>query len=378
MYKYSIILILPLLTGCFAREEKQPQSSPRQDSGTTIALTDAQIKNAGITTGHPRMRSMLALLKVNGLVDLPPQNWVTVSFPPGGYIKSTTLLPGMRITKGQVLAVMEDPSFVQLQEDYLMTSIKLQLLQKEYDRQKLLNATKTTSDKVFEQTTGDYQSQKIGLKALREKLLLIGINPDGLAENTISRRVSIHATINGYVSAVHINPGKYVGPTDVLFELVDPGDLHLALTIFEKDLPAIHPGQKLTAWLVSEPSRTYDAQVILVGKTLDSNRSTQVHCHFTGTTPPLSPGMFINAAIQVSNREMVSVPEEAVVRSGNQDWIFVERSAHQFDMQPVITGPTQNGLVAISSAGTDFLGKTIITTNAYAALMKLRNKGEDE
>ena len=378
MYKYSIVLFLPLLSCCFAKEEKQQQSSSRQDSGTTVALTDAQIKNAGITTGHPRMRSMQALMKVNGLVDLPPQNWVTVSFPPGGYIKSTTLLPGMQITKGQVLAVMEDPSFVQLQEDYLMASIKLRLLQKEYDRQKLLNVTKTTSDKVFEQTTGDYQSQKVGLKALHEKLLLMGIDPDGLTENTISRRVSIHAPISGYVAAVHINPGKYVNPTDVLFELVDPGDLHLALTVFEKDLPVIHPGQKLTAWLVSDPSRTYDAQVILVGKTLDSNRSTQVHCHFTGTTPPLSPGMFINAAIQISNRDMVSVPEEAVVSSGNQDWIFVERGANRFDMQPVITGPTQNGLVAISSAGTDFLGKTIIITNAYAALMKLRNNGEDE
>lgn len=375
MHRFLIILFL--LTGCFAKEEKQ-EKDPPPASETTVTLTDAQIKNAGITTGKPQLRRMQATLKVNGLVDLPPQNTVMVSFPPGGYIRSTTLLPGMRINKGQILAVVEDPSLVQLQEDYLTTGVKLRLLQKEYERQKGLNVTKTTSDKVFEQTTSDYRSQQIMLKALREKLLLIGIRPDQLTENNISRSVDIHAPINGYVAAVHINPGKYVSPTDVLFELIDPEDLHLALTVFEKDVPSIHPGQKLRAWLVSDTSRTYDAQVILVGKTLDSNRSTLVHCHFTGANPPLLPGMFINAAIQLSSREVVAVPEQAVVRSGDREWVFVERGPGQFDIQPVVTGPAQNGYVAIQPAGRDFPDKVIITTNAYAALMKLKNRAEKE
>lgn len=377
MHKFFILQILFLLTACSAKEEKQ-EKAPPPVSETTVALTDVQIRNAGITTGPPVMRSMQSVLRVNGLIDLPPQNRVTVSFPPGGYIKSTTLLPGMHIRRGEVLAVAEDPSFVQMQEDYLTAGVKLQFLQKEYERQKLLNATKTTSDKVFEQTTGDYRSQQILVKALREKLLLTGIDPGKLTESTISSRVAIRSSINGYVAAVNINPGKYVSPTDVLFELVDPDDLHLALTIFEKDLPSIHAGQKLQAWLVSDTARSYDAEVILVGKTLDSSRSTQVHCHFTGSLPPLSPGMFVNAAIQLSNRDVIAVPEEAIVRSGGKEWIFVEKGPRQFDLTPVITGPSQNGWVAIQSAGKDFLNKMIIRTNAYAALMKLKNRGGDD
>ena len=378
MYRFLILFIFPLLTACYAKEEKKQEPPSPQDNGTTVTLTDAQLKNAGITTGSAGMRSMQTVIKVNGLVDLPPQNMITVSFPPGGYIKSTTLLPGMRVSKGQVLAVVEDPSFVQMQEDYLTAQVKLQFLEKEYERQKLLNTTKTTSDKVFEQTTSEYLSQKIMVSALHEKLLLIGINPAHLTQNNITSKVNIYASINGYVSAVNVNPGKYVSPTDVLFELVDPADLHLALTVFERDVPFIHPGQKLIAWLVSDTARTYDAQVILVGKTLDSSRSTLVHCHFTGALPALSPGMFIEAAIQLSNKEMVAVPEEAVVRSGNREWIFVESGNRQFDLVPVVTGTVQNGFVALPAAGKDFLNKVIIKTNAYAALMKLKNKGEEE
>lgn len=377
MYRSFLIISLVVLSGCYAKQEKT-ESKPPQQAGTTVTLTDAQEKNAGIATGHPEMRNMQVTLKVNGLIDVPPQNMITISFPSGGYLKSTVLLPGMRVKKGQVLAVMEDQSFIQVEEDYLTAQVKLSFLQKEFERQKLLNATKSTSDKVFEQTAGDYQSQKIMVKALHEKLLVIGINPEKISENTISRNVNIYAPINGYVTVINVNPGKYVSPTDILFELVNPDDLHLALTIFEKDIMAIHPGQKIKTYLVSDTATTYDAVVVLVGKTIDSNRSTLVHCHFTGATLPLFPGMFVNADIQVTSNNLIAVPDEAVVQSGDKEYIFVQRKMLQFDLVQVTTGVSQNGFTAVAAASNDLLNKVIITKNAYAALMKMKNTGEEE
>ncbi|WP_026260432.1 efflux RND transporter periplasmic adaptor subunit [Segetibacter koreensis] len=379
MNKFFFILFLPLFIGCFSKkEEPKKESAPKQNAVTTVSLTDAQIKNAGIVTGKPVMRSIEAVLKVNGLIDVPPQNMVTVSFPSGGYLKSTHLLPGMKISKGQVIGVMQDQSFVQMQEDYLMAVAKLSFLQKEYERQKLLNTTKATSDKIYEQTASDYQSVRITVKALQQKLLLLGINPSTLNESTISRTVNIYAPISGYVAAVNVNIGKYVNPTDVLFELVNPKDLHLVLTVFEKDLRSIHTGQKVKVYLTSDTTKTYNAEVLLVSKTLDSNRSATVHCHFDGATPPLLPGMFVNADIQVTNNTAITVPEEAVVRSGDKEYIFIERKNKQFEMMPVNTAVSQSGLVSISSTDTDMLNQVIIIKNAYAALMKMKNTGEEE
>lgn len=373
-----MLFLLIVLFSCSAKEDAKQESTPQQSTGTIVSLTDAQIKNAGIETGKPQMRSMQSILNVNGLVDVPPQNMVTISFPSGGYLKSTNMLPGMKIRKGQVIAVMQDQSFIQMQEDYLMAKAKLAFLQKEYERQKLLNTTKATSDKVFEQTASDYQSEKITVKALSEKLLLIGINPGRLNENNISRTVNIYAPINGYVADVRVNIGKYVNPTDVLFDLVNPNDLHLALTVFEKDLPSIHPGQIVKAYLTSDTAKIYEAKIILVSKTLDSNRSAVVHCHFIGAEPKLLPGMFMNAEIEVTNATVVTVPEEAVVRSGDKDYIFIERKNKQFEITPVNTTLSENGFIAINSGNTDLLNEVIITKNAYAALMKMKNTGEDE
>ena len=135
---------------------------------------------------------------------------VSVSFPLGGYLKSTDLLPGMHVSKGQVIAWIEDPVLVQLQQDYLVAGARLQYLEKEYERQKLLHENDINAAKVFQQAQADYNAQKIMRKGMSERLRLINIDPDKLNEEKISGSVAIYSPINGFVSRVNVNIGKYV------------------------------------------------------------------------------------------------------------------------------------------------------------------------
>lgn len=377
MNRFLIYSLLIIALSCKAKTETPTEAEPEEVTNLVI-LTPEQIQSAAIETGKPEQRAMQATLRVNGVVEAPPQNMVTVSFPLGGYVVKTDLLPGMRLRKGQVLATLQDPAFVQLQQDYLTANSRLQFLEKEYERQRALNATKTTSDKLFEQTASEYRTERINVQALKEKLLLIGINPGRLSENSISRTVSLLAPISGYVSAVNVNQGKYVSPTDVLFEIVDPADLHLSLTVFEKDLPYIQPGQQVVANLTADTVKTYTAKVHFVGKTLDESRSTLVHCDFNGAVPNLAPGMFMNAVIELTNRTVIAVPEEAVVRFGAGEYIFIEQGKNRFEMTPVQTGVRRDGWVELTTQNTGLLQQAIIVKNAYAALMKLHNKSDEE
>ncbi|MBK8614643.1 MAG: efflux RND transporter periplasmic adaptor subunit, partial [Flavobacteriales bacterium] len=177
---------------------------------------------------------------------MPPQNLVSISAPLGGYLRSTDLLPGMEVQKGQTLAIMEDPRFIQLQQDYLVAEGRVYLLRMDFERQKALNATKTASDKVFQEATTELNNQRVNLRSLGEQLRLIGIDPAGLTAESISRSASLRSPIHGWVSKVNVNIGRYVQPTDILFELVDPKDIHLALTVFEKDLKT--PQDLVPAW----------------------------------------------------------------------------------------------------------------------------------
>jgi len=371
--KYRFILALFAVASCGTNKTAVEEQKAPAMSETIVKLSPAEMKTAGIEIGRPQTGMATSYLKVSGLVDVPPQNVVSISFPIGGYLQSTNLLPGMRVQKGQVLAQMQDQLLIQLQQDYLMAKAKVGFLQKEYERQKELNATKTTSDKVLEQTESDYTTQRILVASLREKLRMVGINPATLNETNIRRSVPLLSPISGYVSAVHVNIGKYVNPSDVLFELVNPSDLHLSLKVFEKDLLLLKPGQRLKVTLVNHPEKVYEAEISLIGHNLDANRAAEVHCHFLNADAVLLPGMFANAEIAVDNRQALFVPESAVVRWSGEQFVFLQSEKYSFEMIQVVVGTTKNGQTEISQPSLDLSGKPLLAKNAYAALMKLKN-----
>jgi cobalt-zinc-cadmium efflux system membrane fusion protein len=371
----NLYIFLIYLVACnSAQKEEQIQA---KEPANQISLTDQQIAVAGITTSIPEEKNLNTELDVNGVVDVPPQNIVSISFPLGGYLKSTGLLPGMHVNKGQVIARVEDPALVQLQQDYLIAGTRLLYLEKEYERQKLLNENEVNATKVFQQAQADYNAQKILRRGLAERLRLININPDKLNEDNISRSVSVYSPINGFVSKVNVNIGKYVNPSDVLFELINPDDMHAALSVFEKDLPAIHPKQKVKVSFVEDPKTEYDCEVILVSKNVDENRSALVHCHFETQPERLYPGMFLTARIMINNFTALTVPEQAVVRYGESSYVFEAKEKNQFRMVAVKTPVRQNGIVAIEGITEDLKGKKIVMTNAYSLLSQMMNAEED-
>lgn len=244
MQKYHWLLFITILAGCNgAALEKQPAAAT-ETIADEVTLTAEQRENAGITTGNAKDTTVSAELLVNGMVDVPPQNIVSISFPMGGYLRSTKLLPGMHVYRGEVIGVIEDQALIQLQQDYLVTLSRLDYLKKEYERQKMLNEHKVNADKVYQQATTEVKSQEAMLRGYEEKLRLIGINAASLSTDKISRSVALRSPINGYVSKVNVNIGKYVNPTDVLFELINPDDLHGALTVFERDINKIRSGRR--------------------------------------------------------------------------------------------------------------------------------------
>ena len=373
------VLFIAILALAACGSDKQPAATrePEVISGTTVLLTEAQQKNANIETGLASLQDIKSIIKVAGKIDVPPQNMVSVSFPLGGYLKSTRLLPGMHIRKGEVIAIMEDQQYIQLQQDYLTAKAKQDYLESEYLRQKELNQNKASSDKTFQLAAAEYKSNKILISGLQQKLQLIGINPERLNEGSISRTINVHAPIDGFVSAVNVNIGKYVTPSDVLFELVNPTDVHLSLAIFEKDIDALYIGQKLVAYTNNNPDKKYPCEIILIGKDVSDERTLQVHCHFEKYDHTLVPGMYMNAEIALGNANAFVLPEDAVVRYGNKQYIFVAKGGNQYEMKEVQTGAAENGVIAISKAeGVDLKTQKVVTKNAYTLLMKLKNTTE--
>lgn len=372
------VIIAAMLTAC--SHDKKVEDAPSETTNeTTVELSDAQLKNSEIQTGKIEQRSISPLLKVNGKIEVPPQNMVSVSVPMGGYLKSTKLLAGMHISKGEVIATIEDQQYIQLQQDYLMAKAHFTSIEAEYFRQKELNQSKAGSDKVYQAAQTEYISQKVLIKSLEEKLKLIGINPDNLNENNISRSVNIHSTIDGFVSQVKQNIGKYVTPTDVLFELVNPSDIHLQLTVFEKDLYKISIGQQIFAYNNTQPDKKYRCEIILIGKDVSPERTVQVQCHFEQYDKSLIPGMYMNAEVEVATNTAFVIPNDGLVRFEGKQYVYIETEDKKYKMQEVTTQNNENGFTQITFAdSTDMKNKIFVLKGAYTLLMKMKNTAEEE
>jgi len=366
-----------LLAGCSSKKQVITESKDPV-ANDMVVMTDAQVRNAGIETGTATAQTINTTLKVNGMVDVPPQNIVSVSFPMGGYLRSTKLLPGMHVSRGEVIAVVEDQALIQLQQDYLVAVAKLGFLQQEFERQKLLNENKVNADKVYQQAQADYSSQKVMVKGYSEKLKLVGINPVKLSEDNVSKSVAVHSPINGFVSKVNVNIGKYVTGTDILFELINPDDMHAALTIYEKDITKVKIGQQVQVSFVDDPSSVYNCKIILVTKNVDESRSALVHCHFETQPKNLLPGMFLNATINISYANVLTLPEDAIVRFENKQYVYELTGKNEFRMTEVQTGVVENGRIEVSSAVDGFGNRNLVTKNAHAILSKMKNASEEE
>ena len=215
MKNIFILTFAILITACGTSTKKEALTEASDITTNVVTLSDAQLKSAKLVLAKLEEKALSSLIITNGTIDVPPQNMISVSIPLGGYLKSTKLLPGLNIRKGEVIAVIEDQQYIQLQQDYLTIKARLAFSKAEFDRQKELNASKASSDKVFQQIQMEYNTQRISLSALEQKLRMVNINPASISESTISRTIPVYSPINGFVSKVNIEKDSENKPISV-------------------------------------------------------------------------------------------------------------------------------------------------------------------
>ncbi|MFA6481463.1 MAG: efflux RND transporter periplasmic adaptor subunit [Bacteroidales bacterium] len=349
-----------------------------------VEMRADQIKLAKIELGTVELRSIGEVLKVNGTVTVAPQNQASVCMPLGGFIKSTSLLPGKAVSKGQTLAIIENQDFIDIQQNYLEAINKLVFAEAEYKRHTSLFKDEVYSEQNVQQVTVEYKNLKTQIKSLEQKLDLIGINASGLTVDNISSTVKLVAPISGYLKTVKINIGKYVAPTDVLFEIVNIDKLLLELVVFEKDADKVAKDQ-LIRFYINNEAEEHEAVITQTGRSVGSDKTMWVYASVTGDCKNVLPGMYVNALIQESINEQPALPSEAIVSFGDKDYIFVYEREKEEDGKPfteyrmieVKKGVSGTGFTAVTlpegfNAGT----AKIVVKGAYNLLSAKKNAGE--
>jgi membrane fusion protein, heavy metal efflux system len=384
-YRHIATFLLITLIACNGTPKKAEESKAEEVIPENIVeLRADQIKLANIETGSIDMRSMSGTLKVNGTIAVAPQNLATVCASMGGFVKSTTLMPGNSVAKGQTLATIENQDFVDIQQSYLEAKNKFEVAEGEYNRHTELYKNDVYSQQNLQQVTSDYKSLKSQVKALEQKLALIGINPANLHEDDISSSVKIVAPISGFLKTVNINLGKFVAPADVMFEIINSDKLFLELTMFEKDADKVAQGQKIRFFINNE-TEPHEAIITQPGRAIDADKTYKVYANVTGICKNVLPGMYVNAIIETSGNQVAALPKDAVVSFDDKDYIFVfdknkEEAGQPFTEYRIIEvhkGVTDGGFTEIVlPEGFNITNAKVVVKGAYNLLAAKKNAGE--
>lgn len=367
----TYLLLLPILIACGAETTPATNEAVNETSSTTISVTTRQFELGKMELGSFSNQPFHKVVKATGRLDVPPENKSTISTYFEGFVKTISLIPGQKVKKGQRLFTVENPDYINVQQNYLEAKSQLNYLKSDYERQKNLASENVSSQKTFLKAESDYKVTFAKYESLKKRLRLMNINPSTISETNLRSTIYITAPISGYVTSVLATKGMFLNASDIALTIMNTDQIHVELTIFEQDLNRVFVGQNVSFNLQNDSIKR-KATVHLINKAIDpENRSINVHCDLLNKedAASLTPGMFIDAEIYTKSDSSLALPIGAVVSIGNKSYILVKQGSTketiELELTEVRVGESNEDFVEILNAGQLKKGLEIMTEGAF-------------
>jgi len=354
-FQYIIFLFSTLLFIACGESANKSENTTINIESKLIEISKAQFEGSKMQLGKFTAQSFPLVVQSTGMIDVPPQSRAIISSFAGGYVQKTPLLVGNKVRKGQVLATLENPEFVEMQQSYLETAQQLTYLKSEYDRQKTLVEEQISSQKNFLKAESDYKSALAIHNGLKKKLQMLNINISAVEAGNITSEIALYAPIHGSVTKMNISKGTYVSPSDEIMEIINTDHIHLELAVFEKDILKVKEGQKIVFNIPEALEDTFEAEVHLVGTSIDTkNRTVKVHGHLEDDkNHNFALGMFVDAKIITESSQELALPNDAIITLDDKYYVLLinsqEQAQYAFDQKEVIIGSSFNGYTRIKN-----------------------------
>lgn len=235
----------------------------------------------------------------NGVLVVSPDQVATVTSTMGGRIHQLNVIPGKAVRRGQVVALLDDPDFITLQQTYLESSAQLECLRLEYDRQRNLASKEAASQKRVEQSRADFLSMQSRARAAEAQLRALGVDVKTIADGHIKMYLPVTAPISGYVTDLEANLGKYLEPGMPICNVINKSQPMIKLTVYEKDLHFIEVGTQLAFRVNGMGKTTFSATVISVDQAVDkTDYSIKAYARVKDGNVSFRPGMYVRAKVK--------------------------------------------------------------------------------
>ena len=372
IYIKSLLLVaIMALASCNSKEKsevKNTDATEKAENTDIATITENQFKSGDMELGKITTQPFNTVVKANGMFAVPPENQAGVSAYFAGYVKDINLLPGDAVKKGQTLFTIENPEYVQVQQNFLEAKGRLNYLKSDYDRQKELIADNVTSKKNFLKAESEYTVTLAQYQSLKKRLSLMNINPNTLSGDNIRSVINVPSPLSGYATTINATKGMYLNPSDVAITVTNTDDLHIELKIFEKDLPMVKVGQPINVRLQNDMNKVYQGKVHLVNKAINAqDRTVAIYGDLVNENDVklFAPGMYIEGEILTTSSEHPALPSEAVANIDNDFFVLVKEDGQTFRRVLVKVGTTNNGFTQILNADDFKINTEFLTKGAF-------------
>jgi Cu(I)/Ag(I) efflux system membrane fusion protein len=341
--------LVPKDKGASAKPE--PTSAPARDGGAVaglvpIDLSPERIQRMGMRTASVERERLVPELRTVGYVSANEEGLARIQPRFSGWIVDLFVdKTGQRVSKGQALATIYSPELLTAQQE-------------------LLNARKWSARPTGDAPESHHLSIDLADDA-RRRLELLGIAEEDIAtmEKTGKpvRALPLRSTVSGYVTTKTAVQGLYVQPGGELFQIADLSTVWVLADVYENEIDRVRPGAPARLELAAHPGRSFGGRVQFVYPNVDSTtRTLKARLAFKNPDLWLRPGMYGNVSIQLKAAEGLTIPADALVDTGESQYVFLALAGGHFEPRPVRVGFRSGSKVEILSGLQ--AGDVVVTT----------------
>jgi len=384
----AVLASLALLVACpDATEEHEDAHEEGHEEVERISLTPEAYEAAGIDVAPAVRRTVVPEIQVTGTLSYDERKTAVATARIGGRIARVVADYGQRVAAGEALAWIDSPELGAAQAEYRRAWSMARLGRAEHERAELLLQGEAISRGELLRREAEWRAAEAELQTTEQKLHILGLSQDDVEalsrdEAEAGHVYPVRASIGGRVTERHAVPGRVVSPDDELFTIADLGTLWLFLQVFEKDLPAVREGSRVTLSCESHPEDRFSGTVDFVGEVLDPHsRTVPARAVIDNPDGTLKPGMFVYVQVEGGSHreaapETVAVPKDSVVSLEGRDVVFVESGERAFEARPVVVGVAAGEWVEIRSGLTE--GERVAVSGTFTLKSEALKGGLEE
>lgn len=352
----AVAIVSLALIGCNERADTQASGSPLATMRTTQVVRISPKAHREIVVEPAQVKTVTEGLTLQGRIQYNPDHSVRISSPVVGLVKIVSVRLSEEVREGQVVATIESADLGTAYADFAKAESNLELAQRSYKRARDLYEAHSVSKREFDQAQNDLLKDQAEHRRARQRLISLKVPATELdkpqAERRISNRFDLKSPIDGVVAEKNLAIGQMVGmnPSQILYVIADLDALQAVADAYELDLHLIGEGMEASVEVPSFPNKVFQGTVNYVGDVVDpTTRTTKVRCNLNNSEHKLKPEMFARIHIMkpVVESLALAVPREAVITIGDEAFVFVEKTATEYERRNVVTGPTSGDLIQI-------------------------------